>query len=133
MADTSPQCAVWYMRYGGAAYELCDDEQSAVQFAYALADQEEGAVSGVQFADGRLVERDDWQALSDYEDERYRAWRDSVANAPVVSTPSTRRAFDPFGGNLADAVDLRLGELGCLLTMNEIVEALARGYGVEDQ
>lgn len=78
-------------------YELCADEQEAVSYAYQLAESEQGAVSGVQFADGRLIERDEWQALHDYEEERYRAWRDSANREPSTPSPPTRRVRSPFG------------------------------------
>jgi len=100
-AKTS-ECAVWYMRHYSAYYELCEDEQQAVSYAYALVDAGEGAVLGVQFADGRLVERDEWQALADYQNERYSAWRDSVRAAEALPPPPPpRQVRDPFEGHEA--------------------------------
>lgn len=92
------ECAVWYMRYGGANYELCDSEEDAVRYAYALAESEEGSVMGVQFADGRLVERDQWQALTDYVEQRWREWRDSESKRSAAPPPPSRRVRDPFDG-----------------------------------
>jgi hypothetical protein len=92
------QCAVWYMRYGASSYELCDDEREAVRFAHALEEAEDGVTSGVQFADGRLIERDVWQALADYAEKRYREWRDAVSSEHVASPAPTRQAQDPFDG-----------------------------------
>jgi hypothetical protein len=94
------ECAVWYMRYGASSYEMCEDEPQAVHYAYALESAEEGYVSGVQFADGRLIKRDDWQALDDFEKERYAAMR-SVA--PLPAPKPTRSIRDPFAEQTVDA------------------------------
>jgi hypothetical protein len=94
------ECAVWYMRYGASSYELCDDEAEAVSYAYGLESAEEGYVSGLQFADGRLIKRDDWQALDDYEKERLAAMRAAV---PLSAPKPTRSIRDPFDGQTVDA------------------------------
>lgn len=93
---TNEQCAVWYMHYGSARVVLFANEREAAGFAYELADSGSGAVTGVQFADGRLVKRDDWQALDDYEDEVLRSASARAANAPPP--PPTRKVRDPFDG-----------------------------------
>jgi hypothetical protein len=70
-----PTCAVWYYRHHVVYYELCGDEDEAVSYANSLSEHGEGATVGVQFADGRFVERDDWTALDDYEREQAARWR----------------------------------------------------------
>jgi hypothetical protein len=96
MADY--ECAVWYMRYGTAYYELWISEAQAVSYAYSLADSEEGAVLGVQFADGRLIKREDWQALAEHEQERMRAL---YAQPSTPRPPPRRPTRDPFDGHQA--------------------------------
>lgn len=98
---TNKQCAVWYMRYGSVGYELCDDEREAAGFAYELEDSGNGSVTGVQFADGRVVKRDDWQALASYEEELERSASERAANAPPP--PPTRNIRDPFYGQSVSA------------------------------
>jgi hypothetical protein len=105
------RCAVWYMRYGASSYELCEDEREAIHFAYALEDAENGVVGGVQFADGRLIEREAWQALADYREQRYREWRATEASASSASPTPTRQARDPFGGQ---SVSVDAGDPGWL-------------------
>lgn len=92
------ECAVWYMRYGASSYALCDDEAEAVGFATALDDSAEGSVMGVQFADGRLIERDEWQALKDYQEQQDAAMR----AAPAMPSSPMRSVRDPFGGQTVD-------------------------------
>ena len=67
----SQKCAVWYHRYGSIYVELHDDEQSAARWAVDLAESEEGAVRGVQYADGRFVDRESWDA---HKQEEQRRW-----------------------------------------------------------
>ena len=88
------ECAVWYWRHGCINYELCESEQAAAAWAYNLDDTEEGSVAGVQFADGRLIKRDDWQALRFYEAEQERARR--VRPAVRVNPRASRMVLDPF-------------------------------------
>jgi len=69
------ECAVWYWRYHSVYVELFASEASAISFAIGMADIGEGSVSGVQYSDGRFVERDDWSALKAEQDRQYEQWR----------------------------------------------------------
>lgn len=97
MTDTEKTCAVWYMRYGSMKCYLADDEDRAASFGARLEDLEEGAVVGVQFQDGRLVQREEWPA--------YQAARDRSIYPPLpdcAPPPPTRRVQDPFVGRVVE-------------------------------
>jgi hypothetical protein len=88
--------ALWYMRYGSPDYDLCETEQEAAAMAVYMVDDGRASVSGVQFADGRLVPIRDWQAYHDEARRRHaaeKAERDECASRPPA--PS-REALDPF-------------------------------------
>lgn len=92
------ECAVWFWRYQVPDYDLFETEQEAAEFAVGMEDNCNGAASGVQFRDGRLIKRDDWVALRTAEADRnalYIAQAEARANA---TPPPTRVARDPFSG-----------------------------------
>jgi hypothetical protein len=86
-----PTCAVWYYRHHVVYYEVCDDETKAVSYASYLNEHDEGAVAGVQFADGRFVERDGWTALDEYEREQTERWRAAAKAEAQNPTPPRGR------------------------------------------
>ena len=98
----SDECLLWYMVYGSAHAQLFPDEASAIRRTLYMEDDGSGAVDGVQFADGRYIDRDDWTAL---EEERTRLeeemWKSVKAASPkpppsYVKSPTGRRAWiDP--------------------------------------
>ena len=65
MSDT---VALWYYRYGRPAYSLYETEAEAARGAIYLEDSESGAVTGVQFADGRLLSNTSgkWQVTCEW-------------------------------------------------------------------
>lgn len=67
--DPDRQCMLWYMRYHSPGYEMCDDERQAVNLAFGMTEMETANPIGVQYSDGRFVDRDDWAALRDFEAE----------------------------------------------------------------
>lgn len=93
------QCAVWYQRYGATYYELASNERVAAGIAWHMEDRGEGYPLGVQFSDGRIVERDAWTALSDYEESMMRAIRE----APTPEPRPTRKILSPFGSDTVAA------------------------------
>lgn len=94
------QCAVWFMRYGSADYELCDDETEAASYAYHLAESGDGALLGVQFADGRTIAADHWEAPGRYAEEVKRA----EAQRPTPPPPAMRKVRDPFSKQLTEVL-----------------------------
>ena len=56
-------CAVWYVNEPGLlGYELCTDDTAAARRAVYMYDLGECDILGVQFADGRVLRRDEWPA-----------------------------------------------------------------------
>jgi len=98
----SDECLLWYMVHGSAHAQLCDSEAAAIRRTIWMEDDGSGAVDGVQFADGRYIDRDDWTAL---EQERTRLeqemWEAVKASSPKpppswIKSPTGRRALiDP--------------------------------------
>lgn len=86
------ECAVWFMRHGSPDYELCDNEHDAAGFVYYMAESGSGVLSGIQFADGRIIKADDWDGPERYAEELD---RDKAARPPSPP-PETRTVHDPF-------------------------------------
>lgn len=88
--------ALWYLRYGSPDCDLCETEWEAASMAISLQDSGEASVSGVQFADGRLVAIRDWRLYHDVARRRHaeeKAEREEQASRPPVPV---REALDPF-------------------------------------
>lgn len=97
--------ALWYMRHLSMCYDLFDDEDRAAGVGNAMEDDGGAWVAGVQFPDGRLIARDDWEALaaaSRRADEAYEARREAEKSRPE---PPMREIRAPFDGGL-----IRVGE-----------------------
>ena len=98
MTDTEFPVALWWVHYNSPDYELYETEQEAADYGTYLEDDGQGAVLGVQFADGRTIARRDWAAYREakqrHRDEfaRRAAERESAPPVPV------RDAKDPFEG-----------------------------------
>lgn len=88
------KCVLWYMHYHSAAYELFETEREAAEFASFLFEAGDGAPTGVQFEDGRLIPIKDWDTYKTCQDEAVTASK-SAALEPL--TP-TRKVRDPFEG-----------------------------------
>lgn len=88
-------CALWVWTYGTPRYELCEDEGAAARMAVAFSDDGSGSVAGVQFPDGRLIERKDWTA---YHEEEKR--QTAVMKAALERPPRRPKGEinEPFSG-----------------------------------
>jgi hypothetical protein len=87
--------AVWYVHLGrGDYYQLYASEQDAAAAAAGIDLYTDDAVVGAQFADGRLVDVNEWPAYK----AAYAALRareaERRANQPAL--PPTREALAPF-------------------------------------
>lgn len=89
-------CAVWYMRYFNAYYELCDTEEEAARYAVFLRDDGGGSVMGVQFADGRTIPRSEWALMDEVEEQMHAEEAAQAAQQPPARPVRTVR--DPFQG-----------------------------------
>ena len=95
---SEPTCALWYMEYGRCAYVLCDDEADAASFACSMEDQEYGIALGIQFVEGRTIERDAWPALDAERDRRDAEYVKRQAEIKARPPIPKREVRDPFGG-----------------------------------
>jgi hypothetical protein len=95
----SQQCALWY-QWGGRPieFELADSEEAAARRAVSIDDCDWPCdLLGVQFADGRIIEAENWPAFDEArrrEDERYR----QINEARPPDTTPKRAVADPFDG-----------------------------------
>jgi hypothetical protein len=92
-----PSVALWYWRRLGMYYSLFDDEDTAARVGNAMEDDDGAAVAGVQFPDGRLVEREAWEALaaaSRRAEEAYEAQREAEKSRPQRPKRKIRAPFD---------------------------------------
>lgn len=87
------QLALWYYRYGGTYYELCESEEEAAGFAYGMSDAGSGSVIGVQFPDGRIIAREDWTFYKGYEEKMW-ASKEELYSSYV--SPPMREVRNPF-------------------------------------
>ena len=87
-------CALWYSSYHSPYYEICDDEREAAGRAWGIADSGTGAVLGVQFPDGRLIEADAWPLLEQVTREYEEAGRGERQRPR--GQPPQRKIRDPF-------------------------------------
>lgn len=90
------QVALWYRRYRQADYMLCRDEEDAAGIGAAMEDNGGAYVTGVQFADGRVIERDNWAAFTAAKD------RLIEANAEPLPPRAVRTIRDPFRDDLVE-------------------------------
>lgn len=88
------EVAVWYMSRGVAHVEVCPDEHEAVLYAMDLEERDDGAVSGVQYADGSLVKSQDWKA---YNERRREEAGETLEQVRKEQKPEPiRHVRDPF-------------------------------------
>ena len=90
------EVALWYLRYGRMDYEVYDSEAEAADVAVSMIEANTAAPCGVQFPDGRAIEREEWPAFGEAEKryERYQsAW---LARKPEPKP--VRKITAPFGG-----------------------------------
>lgn len=90
--------ALWYARHHSPGYGLCDSEEEAAELGAGMADSGGASVLGVQFADGRTIERDSWPAFEAAQ-ERFRQAEQEARDKPRPAVPE-REALDPFGGRM---------------------------------
>jgi len=88
--------ALWYSRYMSSDYELCDSEDAAAGLGVGMEDSGGAVVLGVQFADGRTIERDSWPAFAAAQ-ERFRQAEGEARDKPRPVVPE-REVLDPFRG-----------------------------------
>lgn len=98
--DEQQNCALWYVSWGAAQVELFDSEADAAHRAAHLADSGNASILGVQFADGRLIRRENWRAYDDA--------FDALMTVPASTEPPrpTRKTGDPFLRGRTVAVDV---------------------------
>jgi hypothetical protein len=90
--------ALWYVRYHSPGYVLCDSEEEAAELGVGMEDSGGASVLGVQFSDGRTVERDSWPAFAAAQERSWQAEREARDKPrPAVQE---REALDPFGGRM---------------------------------
>ena len=106
--------ALWYWQYGSLTYSLHADEEAAAWSALGLDESGEAAVAGVQFADGRVIERplgvvglgtDWWPAYKAVEDRRYEEFCKRQREYEQRPPRPTRQIRDPFGLDQTVTVD----------------------------
>lgn len=98
---TKSTCALWYYRYG-PDYDLQDSEAEAARWAVVLEDGDEPAlILGVQFADGRTIPADQWEALAEARTQA----RQEEANRPLPTPIPTHTMRDPFRGEEVEVED----------------------------
>lgn len=97
MPDTTePTCALWFWSHGSVFVELCDDEQEAAESACSLQDSEEGAPAGIQYSDGRYIDREDWPAYKAEYDRRVKQDMEWAREAAARPRPPQREVVPPF-------------------------------------
>lgn len=96
-------CALWYMRYYHAYYDLCASEEEAATDGVAMEDAEAGVVLGVQFPDGRIVKRGDWEAFHEARRRWDESWRAAEEQRKATPPPPSRKIKDPFEGREVSA------------------------------
>ena len=75
--------------------KVFDDDLSAIRYGMGIEDGG-GSVAGVQFPDGRYIDRDEWTAFRDEERRRIAAWRDVEVKPPAPY----RRVTVPWGDDI---------------------------------
>lgn len=104
MSDEELTCAVWYVGRYGVDFDTCTDEAEAASVAAGLHNGDEAAtILGVQFADGRLVKAEEWQAFADARKRSAAMWAEAAARPQ----PATRTIRDPFTG---EALEVEVDE-----------------------
>jgi hypothetical protein len=104
-AGTKDSVALWYSRYHSPGYALCDSEEEAAGLAWGMEDSGGAAVLGVQFADGRTIERESWPVFEVVR-ERYEQAEGEARDKPRPPVP-VRKAVDPFCGR---AIEIKASE-----------------------
>lgn len=97
MSD-EPTCAVWYWSHHSIHAAMFEEEEKAVRFTFSLEDNDEGAVSGVQFADGSFVGRHSWPAALKEERRRHERWNEEIRRERENPSPKpvTYSVSPPF-------------------------------------
>ena len=95
MADKDT-CALWYWRHNTITYDVFDTEAEAASMAVYFKDDAQGVPIGVQFANGRTIRYQDWDAYRAARQQADEDCRQRLAN-PAEPRP-TRTVLDPFEG-----------------------------------
>ena len=90
--DPTTECALWVWRHWNLTVEMYNTERDAARAAMGIEDQGTGAVEGVQLADGRTIDRENWPLLDELREAEVARIREMVARM----TPTTvgRRGID---------------------------------------
>lgn len=78
------ECALWYYRYHSVYVDLHDSEEDAAQAAVWMEEEGQGSVQGVQFPDGRYIDREDWNAYKTYERSLHNSYRSDPGPPPAM-------------------------------------------------
>jgi hypothetical protein len=93
------ECAVWYWQHYAPCYELFDNEREAAGFAANLENSGDGSVAGIQFSDGRTIERDRWGAYRAEQVRLTAQWERDRRERANTPPPPTRKIRHPFDGS----------------------------------
>lgn len=94
MADE--QCALWFWRHYSLDFDLYDTEEEAARAAVAMEDNGDANVQGVQFRDGRCLDRDNWPAYEQAESRIRQEEKEWAARYAAEPARPTREIRDPF-------------------------------------
>lgn len=100
--------ALWTMRYFSPEYELFETEDEAARMAVAWSERGECSVAGVQYDDGRYVDRADWAAFYQAGRDSERQYQEDKARWDALQKPPKRTIstpFEPRGHRLTLEVD----------------------------
>jgi len=90
--EPEPQVAAWRLHLGVADYDLEDDEAAAAHTAALAAVYSDDTVLGAQFADGRIIPAEQWDAYQ----QELTAVRERRAERSTAPPLPTRDIRDPF-------------------------------------
>lgn len=104
--------AIWYMRHFSPGYRLYDNESEAATAASYMDDGGQASVSGVQFSDGRVIDRDAWAAYREAVQEKCDAELRQLERQAAAPPVPKRKILDPFGGRELEIETAEPGWLG---------------------
>lgn len=101
--------ALWYVRHYETRYDLWETEAKAADYGVFLQNEDDGPhILGVQFADGRTIERDAWPEWRAAEERERARWEQNRAEWKSRPPAPVRRTLDPFGGT--EPIEIELSE-----------------------
>jgi hypothetical protein len=97
--------ALWYWRYHQIDYDIWDSEEEAAGIAVGMEDNGDASVAGIQFPDGRLIERNEWSAYAEAMERRDRAESEARKAAAKAKPRPMRKIMAPFTGGRQIEID----------------------------